>query len=298
MLIKPGHVSLRQASAGAVLIIALAWCGGLPRGTAACGEDKKPAGDDIPRLNQDLAVLRFLYLLEATPEQFQRLHELARETAAKPGSPKPVKASAEFVKTLRDLRKAMVTGDHDKIAELDDKLEKLRDEEKLTFDNHGEITPSARKQAPQALHLFSARQAVNYLTTYGDDTPDPIDLFFDTVDVGHGLNATEWKVLRAKALSEIGWMIAGLDADAARKISQQVEPLLDKAHKWKPDELAAHQAETEQSLHRIMGDLGPTDVLQHILEYDLAELLSNPRLAAIVDELQKTAAKPPPAAKK
>jgi hypothetical protein len=34
-----------------------------------------------------------------------------------------------------------------------------------------------------------------------------------------------------------------------------------------------------------MGEVGSTDVLRHIVEHDLAELLANPRLPAAVEAL-------------
>jgi hypothetical protein len=49
------------------------------------------------------------------------------------------------------------------------------------------------------------------------------------------------------------------------------------------EEFKAQRPELEKMARAIVGDLSPLDVLRHALVQDLAELLSNPRLAAAID---------------
>ena len=93
----------------------------------------------------------------------------------------------------------------------------------------------------------------------------------------------EWKQLRVDVSEEVGNLTAGLDADKASKISDQVVQLLIQARGLKDDEFKKQQAELEKSARQIIGNVGALDVVRHVLERSLAELLSNPRLAMAID---------------
>ena len=51
----------------------------------------------------------------------------------------------------------------------------------------------------------------------------------------------------------------------------------------KDDEFKKERPELEKTARQIVGEVGPLDVLRHAVERSLADLLSNPRLAAAID---------------
>ena len=66
------------------------------------------------------------------------------------------------------------------------------------------------------------------------------------------------------------------------QIRQQAVTVLDEMHRWKEDELKQHQADVEKAAQKLLGGVGPLQVMSNIVEHDFAELLSNPRLEAAI----------------
>ncbi len=48
-------------------------------------------------------------------------------------------------------------------------------------------------------------------------------------------------------------------------------------------EFKAQRDDLDKEARKVVGDVGPTDVIRHYMERALAELLSNPRLGAAVE---------------
>jgi hypothetical protein len=97
----------------------------------------------------------------------------------------------------------------------------------------------------------------------------------------------EWKKRRDGVAEEIGWLLAGFGKDKAQKYQDRAAALLDKAHAWTEDELKKNGPVLEAAVQELLGDIGPLDILRNLLQRDLAELLSNPRLASAVEALLK-----------
>ena len=67
--------------------------------------------------------------------------------------------------------------------------------------------------------------------------------------------------------------------------------LLDRAYALDDVQLKKQRSELNEELAGIKNLAGPTDILKHGIEQDLAELLSNPRLLPAVQARQKFLAK-------
>jgi hypothetical protein len=234
-------------------------------------------------LLQDITVLQMLYQLKVTPAQRKALQGLAKETASKSRTPKDVKVSDELRKTLVQLHAALLKEDDDQIDKLGEKLDKLREAEGLNFEDDAEITEAARRAAPGALRLLSARQVAVYLGNMGDEVSDPLEVMVEALGKVRGLPEDEWKELRDDVSDKVALMVAGLDDGGADEVSEQVAALLIEARNLKDEEFKAKRAMLEKSARKILGDLGPTDVLRNFMVRTLAELLSNPRLPAVLE---------------
>jgi hypothetical protein len=238
---------------------------------------KKAAELSASDLALDVAVLRTLLYLRATPEQLDSLRKLANETMAKP-RPRKGKASAEFQKILTELREALAEEDEERVEGLDDQLDELTRTESPELDEDVRLTPAARKQAPNLLRRLKPNQAASFLGLYADEIPAPEDRLLDLLDKVRGWKEAEWKDKRDALGDELAALVAGVDEAKAAKVRGEVLDLLGRTRGLKADEFESRRGELENTARRLVGGIGPTEVLRHFLEYRLAELLSNPRL--------------------
>jgi hypothetical protein len=240
-------------------------------------DDAQPVGD----LLLEVDALQFFYQLQLTREQLAYVQELAKETVQQPaGRPPEVKVSAEFRKTLMELREALVANkDEERIDDLNEKLDDLRKSEKLEFNDDFEMTDAAREQAPRLLRKLSPAQLAGYLGTL-EDMPDPLEEIVAGLDKVRSLKEKQWKEYREVLADQTGRLVVGLDPEKASACGDKVIQLLIVARSLSDEEFPKRRPELEKKARTIVGDIGPLEVLQHEMEFRLAELLSNPRLLA------------------
>ena len=182
------------------------------------------------------------------------------------------------------LRTALVDDTDDElIDQLQEELDDLREEEKPELADSIEVTDDARRTAAEVLNLLSARQVAAYLANHADEIPEPLERILQALDTVRDLNPKEWKQLRDEVSEEVGRGVAGVDADKASRVGDQVIQLLIQARALKDEEFKTERAELEKMARDIVGNIRPLDVLRNFLVQDLAELLSNPRLTAAID---------------
>jgi hypothetical protein len=243
----------------------------------------KAAPTDLNDLSMEVGALQVLSQLQLTRAQLEELARRARSTAQTPEPRTEPKASAKIRQTLLDLRRALLEGDAEKIEKLNEDLDKLFEKEQPEFEDSVEITDAARDQAPDLLRRLSARQAALFLAGYADGLPDPRERLAEAIEEVRKRPDKEWQPLRDEVADEVSWLVAGLDVDAEAVVRDRVTALLDRAHRLKDEAFKEKRAELDKEVDRIVGKLGPTDVHRHFLERTLAELLSNPRLAAAIE---------------
>jgi hypothetical protein len=252
--------------------------------SAAAQDSRKNAPATLNDTSLEVVALESLHQFQFTPAQMRALRRLAKETAMEPSAREAVKVSDGFRKTLLDLRNALAdAANAERIQQLQEKIDKLRAQEKVELDDAVQITEAATRRAPEIFKLLSARQVAGYIALYADDFPDPLEILLAALPRVRGFNAKEWEAIREDVSEEIGRLVAGLDADKGGKISDQVIQLLIEARAFKEDEFKKHQPDLEARAREIVGQVSAFDVIQHVLERSLAEVLSNPRLAAALD---------------
>ena len=273
-----------------VVLAALAALG-LPQGSSA-DERAKAGPASLNELSMEVAALETLRQFDFTPQQMGRLRKLVKETAQEAGTRPAAQASDRFRTTLAELRDALVKGDDDeRINKLQDRREELLEKEDPDLDDGVEVTDAARRRAPEVLRQLTAGQVAGYLAGYGDTIPDPREQLLDALDKVRGLGAKEWKEARDQVSETVARLTAGLDVEKAERLSDQVVQLLIQARGMKEEEFKKQRPEMEKTANHIVGDMGPFDVLRHVVEQALAELLSNARLPAALDARLKM---PPP----
>src|SRR5438874_1642834 len=89
-----------------------------------------PAKGSPPSLNDlslEVTALQTLHEFRFTPAQLESLRKLAKETAAEATPRDDIQASTDLRLTLHSLRDALIDGDDDRIEELQERLDELRD---------------------------------------------------------------------------------------------------------------------------------------------------------------------------
>jgi hypothetical protein len=268
-------------SAGSIVLVLSFLC--TTRSMAADGTATAGA-PSLNDLSMEVAALQAFHQFRLTSAQLGYLRKLAKETAAEPSEREAAKASASFRETLMALRNALLADDDDDlIDQLQEELDELTEKEKPELDDGIEVTDAARLGAPELVRFLSGRQVAFYLASHAEEIPEPAERLREALGMVRKLDPAEWKQVRTAVSDEIARGVAGLDADKAAQVADQVVQLLIQARAMRDEEFKAQRVELEKTAREIVGKLGPLDVLRHFLAQDLAELLSNPLLGTAID---------------
>lgn len=252
------------------------------------GDEARPArAGDLNRLGMEVAALKILVSLSLDRAQMARMADLARGEAAESKGRKPAKVSSRCRNTLELLHDALVDNDTDGIKYLSDRIDAMREEGDCELDDNVEISDAARRQALAALRLLTPRQVAAYLAAYEDALPDPVTRMWNTLNDARDAKGKDWDSARDEAAADVGWLVGGLQPAPSRKFADQARELLDDAHKIKAADLRQQRPELEKRFRdQLLANVSPTTVLAHVVQHDLAELLSNPELPQAIKALQ------------
>lgn len=251
-------------------------------------DDKKPqanpknivkgkAAEELVSLKLEVDALEKLYHLELNAKQLASLSKLAEKTAAKAPAVQEVEAGAEYRTALKSLHDALLSQEEDRIRESRDKLDELHEKETVSIDDAFDMTEAAMAAAPQAFRLLSAAQLVAYLASLDDEVPDPAERILSALEEGAELKGDEWNQLRDETAEELSWLVAGFKTESAARVKRTVSDWLDRNHRFQGEELTKQWPTLEKGAHQLVGNVSSVVVLQHYMERELAELLSNPR---------------------
>jgi uncharacterized protein YbaA (DUF1428 family) len=232
-------------------------------------------------LEFQVAALTTLDELDLTTEQLKSLQTLARDAAAKTPLP-PAEGNDQYRAALLALRDAFVAGDDEKIEPAQEKVEDLRDSRNIEPDLDIADTDQARAKAAAALKLLTSSQIAAYIAAYADDVPDAEQTISDALDQCKDGSDTVFAAMRDEASEQVGLLLAGMDQAKSKVAAQKVADLLDKARKMTAAALESHRAELDREAKRIVGGADSFDELHHWMLGEMADLLSNPRLATVL----------------
>jgi len=268
-----------------IVVIGLGLAASLSEFCCARGEEPKSTPPStLNQLSLEVSALQILHHLSATPAQLRQLRKLAKETKPNDAEAKPGKGSDKFRSALREMHQALLESKNaEKIDKLTEALDALREEEKPDLDDDVDLTETARRRASEALRMLGAPQVAVYLSGLVGDIDDPQSRLLGALDEVRTLSADQWKDFRGSFGDVIGRLVAGVDAEKAEKVSDEVVQLLIVARSLKDAEFKAQRLDLEKSALKIVGVIGPFQVLQNVMENVMATLLSNPRLIAAID---------------
>lgn len=243
---------------------------------------KGKAAEELVLLKLEVDALEKLYHLELNARQLPLLLALAEKTAAKPPAVQEAQAGEEYRSVLKSLHGALLAQQEEQIRELSEKLDELHEKETISIEDAIDMTDAAMAAAPQAFRLLSAAQIVAYLSALDDEVPDPAERILSALEEGAESKDDEWKQLRDETAEEVSWLAAGFKMESAARVKNSVISFLDRNHRFKGEELTKQWPTLEKDAHQLVRNVTSLTVLQHYMERELAELLSNPRAATAI----------------
>jgi hypothetical protein len=230
-------------------------------------------------ISLEIAALETLHDLDLTPAQLTALSKLAKESAPKGQRREAANASSAVSRSLTALHAALSKGDDNQIGECRQKLDAVMEKEEPELDNNIIVTDAARRNASAALAVLSVPQTGTFIGSL--ELTDPVELLMDGVEQVRTLKEKELETEIATLADELTWLIAGADADDSADTRDQVTAFLQRAKDLKSDaDLAKQKKSLAKDAKDLVGDVSNLDVITHIAEKGMAELLSNPRLEA------------------
>ena len=249
----------------------------------------KPSGEDVNELSMEVAALQTIHQLKLDKAQISALGKLAREITPDGEEREAAKVSDKYRKALIVLRDALTADDDARIDGRAKAFDELRSKEMPEVDDGIEIVAAARKKAVEYVARLKSRQIASYLTGVEDDELDgPTERLSAAFEESRKVSGEDWDEARDATAEAVGWLGAGLDADASAKATDQAKTLLERGHLLSDADFKSQRKELDTAARKLVGNLGSMDVLRHIVEHGLAELLSNPRLGTAVEARLKT----------
>jgi len=245
-----------------------------PKKTAAKDDAKKI---DVNLLSMEVAALEALRDLQLTPDQMKALAKTAKKTRARAGEREKPKAAGGFIKTMTEMREALVKNDESRRDVIQRKLDKLWENKPPELDDEVEITDAARDQVQAVVNLLTANQIASKLGDYSEDSLDPVQVLSKGLEDNGSLKGEDWTEARDSLADEVCWLVAGADRKESERLRTAVTALLDEQHRKKAGK------DFERKALAIVGKPNPFAILKNKLEHDLAELLSNPQLGAAIN---------------
>ena len=240
---------------------------------------QQSGSSNVNDLSMEITALETLHDLELTPAQLSALSKLAKESASKGEHREAAKASPAVTNAFKAFQAALSKGDDGPIGDCRQKLDAIMEKEQPELDTDINITDAARSNAAAALALLSVRQLATYVGS--QELADPAELLVEGIDQLRTLKDKEREDELTTLADEVTTLISGLDGDD--KTREKVVAFLKKAGDIKGDaDLAKQKRSLEKAAKQIVGDTTNLDVIGHIAEKGMAELLSNPRLEAAI----------------
>ncbi len=275
---------MAKAGKASVCLVAAFLCVSLH----AAAEPPAISGSKLNDLSLEVSALQTIYALQLTAVQMEQLRKLAKDAADPSGGRVPGHASDKFRRAMLDLREALVKAKDDEwIQKLNEQLDKITDSEKPRLDDSVEITDEARDAVPDFMRVLTPAQAAAYLGGLADTVGDPRAKLQEAVKKVRGLSEKDYRALRDEVTQDVSGLLAGLDADQASRVTEQVAQLLILARDIKDADIKKEQPVIDKRIQAIIGKVGPMDVLRHVLEQNLAQLLANPQLQTALAERLK-----------
>jgi len=251
------------------------------------GADTLPASLRLASMR--VSAMDTLYLLDLSKEQLAALREAAAGAAEDQRS-----ESAPANKALRalfiKLQAALEAGNDDaSISSLRNQVVELVNSKGIELDDTVRPTSAAHAAAAKALDTLKASQLAAYIAAHADDVGDPIELMNDGLTALREAkaatqpNSDEADDIASETSSSVAVLVAGMDGPKAATVAERVTEWLKSNAQLSEADFNANEKKRDAEAREITGSIGPSDVLEHWLQEQMAVLLSNPQAIRAID---------------
>lgn len=241
----------------------------------------------------EIEALRALDDLQATPSQFDELRDASTGASAESTDAAQLAdideinhaATGEraYYVTLLRLRQGLLKGDAASIEQGEKELSGL--EEKLQISFAPRITPSeaAQRAAAGVVGQFSGRQIAAYLAQRSEEISDPAEVLLAALTQCRGMDPADFQQFNRDVSQQVADLVAGMARRAQHSIATRTSNLLKKAHGLKDAAFDDARPGLEQQAREIT-HVDPSTALRNWMEYEIAQLLSNPQLLSAISD--------------
>lgn len=243
---------------------------------------QEASSKDLNTLSMEIAAMRKLDSLAITVEQLKIIAGWINETAEKPRDRDPARVNLKYRKAMLELHAALAQKKASEVVvALQIKVNDIKALDRVELDDDHGTTEQARKRAAELFGRLKTPQVFALLTSAEDTEPE--ELLRTAVKQSRELKDKEWREARDEAGTELANALAGVDDVKAQQVKQHVVKLLDKAHALSKADFTRMERQIQQELDKLAGSVTPIEVLRNRAMLNLASVLSNPTLPAVVE---------------
>ena len=245
------------------------------------GGESAGVGADLNAASMRVSALDAFYQLDLSAEQ---LKAFAANASPMTGERAAATGDKELAGLLEKLQGAILShGEDSVIAGLRNQVIDHVNANSVELDDVIRPSAGARAAAKNVCNQLKATQVAAFLAMHADEVGDPMELFgraLDTIQSGKG--DAEFSEgagdIEKQAAAQIGRLVAGMDDVREASVEKQVAELLKSAEVGSDADLEKKRGALEESARKIVGEVGPFEVVRHWMEERVAELLANPEM--------------------
>jgi hypothetical protein len=244
----------------------------------------QPASAPAQSVELQVAALNTIDDLNLDADQLRAIRALLKSDSAAPATEPADKGSNAYKSVLTSLREAIISEDAGKEADSEKKLDQLRTAEHLNVAPAVAMTDFAREKSAAVLKLLRSSQIGSYLAEHGDDVPDALETILDAFDQSRGQDKAAFDAICNEASDQVSVLVGGVtNPSKSAEVMLHTAALLQNAYGMNDAQYQAGYKKLENSARRIVGRADGFTALHNWMQREIADLLSNPELPAMID---------------
>jgi hypothetical protein len=189
---------------------------------------------------------------------------------------------ADCVAAINRLYTDSAAGNDEQAASDLDQVYRLEDKYEVNFDPTVVVSDDARVQAKVIFDALNSRQIAQYLAVRGQVVPDPSQILNSALDQCRHLSDADFNEYTRCLGERLSVLVNGLDAPPANGLTRQVKALLREARPLSDEDFASQKEDLQSRAERAVA-CDPIDLIQHAIEWDLANFMANPQAKTMTD---------------
>jgi hypothetical protein len=179
--------------------------------------------------------------------------------------------------TLVRLRESLLKGDPAGVEQGEKDLARLEEELQISLTPRIMPGPIAQRSAVKLLSQFSGRQIADYVARHNEEVSDPAEVLIAALTQCRGMKAGDFQLFKLDVATQVSELVAGVGSRTKGTIEIRAMNLLQMAHALDDDDFAGQRSNLEDEAREV-AKVDSSTALQHWMEWEIAQLLANPKL--------------------